>query len=583
MKNSAWLKKILYRPIRYYLDLKIVWKLLISFGLIWAIVLLVVAVSQNGIQKLNGTLESLIHSELEPLVYLNDIRSNVTELEIETKNAMLQKDRTSLLYIGNALLPNTISKNIDYSFTQLLKIAAPGKEATNLGEIRNYWKLYEKIYLRVLQNPDSYLEPAVQTEISRLRYFLIGGIDRMNENYYRQRAVLAQVEANRIYLRQQYTTFSLLAVAFILVIGISVLTAWMIITPLRRMSAASRKIAAGELKVILPEDRRDEFGEVCRCFNMMSNELALLAEQIKRVADQVSLSSHRLQDGANITTGAAQQLLDTMAEVAAGAETQEQQVAAIREVIQTATQFSQMVDDITGKAAGLAEDTVDKAVKGEEAAVVVGGQIQRIQRFMAQSEHTMERLQSLSTEIENMVDTVQNIAEQTALLSLNASIEAARAGEFGRGFGVVAKSIGKLSEQTKATAETTQDLVERIQQLFGDLDQMIQDETQMIHDSEQATAVLNEVFQSISNATGRVNRSLGEVTGNTRQLVQKYQDILQAVSRITEIALHHKEGTEQASSAAGEHFSCSQEIISTSNELARWGDQLLQTVNRFRI
>lgn len=583
MKENSWIGKILSQPVRYYLDLKIIWKLMIGFGLIGAVVLLIVAVGQYSIQTLYRTLESVIRSELEPLVYMNDIRSSITELEIETKNAMLQKDDASLKYIRDALLPDIISKTIDYSFTQLLKTAIPGREATNLQEIRDSWELYEKLYQRILQNPDSYQEPAVKAELNRLRYFLVGGIDRMNENYYRQRAVLAQAEAGRIYTRQQYTIICLLAAAFILVLGISVLTAWMIITPLRQMSDASRKIAAGELRVRLPENRQDEFGEVCRCFNRMTDELALLVEQIKWAVDQVYASSHKLQDGADITNGAAQQLLDTMTEVAAGAETQKQQVTAIREMIQTATQFSQMVNEITGRAAGLAEDTVAKAVRGEEAAVVVEEQIQRIQRFMSQSEHTMEQLQSLSAEIEDMVNTVQNIAEQTTLLSLNASIEAARAGEFGRGFGVVAKSIGKLSEQTKVAAEATQDLVDRIQRLFGDLNRMIRDETQMIHESEQAATVLNEVFQSISNAASGVNASLGEVTDNTRQLVRKYHDILQAVNHIMEIALHHKEGTEQASSAAEEHFSCSQQIISTSNELAHWGGQLLQTVNKFRL
>jgi methyl-accepting chemotaxis protein len=91
------------------------------------------------------------------------------------------------------------------------------------------------------------------------------------------------------------------------------------VTPLRKMAMASRQIAGGDLKVSLPANRRDEFGEVSSCFNQMATELTLLVEKVKHAVDRVNESSQKLLEETGVSSAVTQQLMDAISQVAKGA------------------------------------------------------------------------------------------------------------------------------------------------------------------------------------------------------------------------------------------------------------------------
>lgn len=279
-----------------------------------------------------------------------------------------------------------------------------------------------------------------------------------------------------------------MSAAILFTLMISCLTTWTMVTPLRKMAMASRQIVGGDLKVSLPANRRDEFGEVSSCFNLMATELTLLVEKVKHAADRVNESSQKLLEETGVSSAVTQQLMDAVSQVAKGATIQQQKVSSVRENVKTITKFSKHVNEITSQVSHLAKDTVTKALHGEKTVGQVVHKIQMIRNLMNESDSIMKRLQSLSGDIEKMTLIIEDIAEQTDLLSLNAAIEAARAGKYGKGFGV-----------------------------------------------------------------------------------------------ITHIADQHKKGTVQASAAAGEHFSYTQEIMNVSQTLALWGKNLRQAVDKFKI
>lgn len=575
------IKTLFQKLIQIYFNMKVLWKLMINFGLILFMVFLIAGISRIGIQQFHHKLISVIHEELEPLVYLHDIRSCVSDMEITVKDAILQKDTVALQYINNEYLPNTVRKTVEYSFKKLLENTPDDKMKRNLREIRQYWfqyyELYQQLFREHLLGEQLQSQPSEFTQkANQLRYFLIGGIDRLIENYYRQQAVLAKTEAANIYQNQQFSTWILLSAAILFTLLISIFTTWMMVTPLRKMAVASRQIAGGDLKINLPENRRDEFGEVSSCFNMMAAELTLLVEKVKYAADRVNENSQKLLEGTGVSSAATQQLRDIIAQVAKGATIQQQKVSSVREIVKTISEFSRHVNEITRQVSDLAEDTVDKALHGEKTIDQVVHKIQVIREFMNQSDGIMKRLQSLSGDIGKMTLVIEDIAEQTNLLSLNAAIEAARAGKLGKGFGVVADSIGQLAEQTRG-------LVSQIQTMFVNLVNMIKSENIIIQESEQATQGLESIFDNIIVAAKQVDSSINEVSKQVFQLAHEHGIMLNAMGEITNIADQHKKGTIQASAATGEHFSCTQEIIDASHQLAHWGKNLRQAVDKFKI
>jgi methyl-accepting chemotaxis protein len=241
------------------------------------------------------------------------------------------------------------------------------------------------------------------------------------------------------------------------------------------------------------------------------------------------------------------------------------------------------VHEVTHRVEELSSDSVSKALVGEVVANQAAEKMKSVQQFMVVSNEMMINLQTLSSEVGGMVLVVKEIGEQINLLSLNAAIEAARAGESGKGFSVVAESIGELAERTKKATSQVQNLVGRIQQTFVKLSEMIETENKAMTEGEHAVATLHALFESIILSAKRVNEELGEVTKSTMKLTEDHSEVLVAVGQIADIALQHKTGTEQASNAAEEHYSFTQEIISSSQILAHWGDNLYQAVNKFKI
>ncbi|HBE78693.1 MAG TPA: hypothetical protein DDW65_13095 [Firmicutes bacterium] len=592
-----------------YLDLKIIWKLVIGFGLVLVAALFIVWVNQSHINQMNENFSSIIDDELVPLAYLADIRSSIGELEVSTKDALLNKDQAALSYVRNQYFPKTVRVTVDYSFKQLLdNISQAKKQAqksrwflgfkkytnnsdqrmatepeTVLKELYDYWLKYSDTYQTMLENPSLAGDPAFMKEEKRLRYFLVGGIDRFIETYYRQQAIVAKTEAQEALKQQQIYTGLLLAIALILAVMICVITAWQIVTPLAKMASTARKIATGELNVTLEENRRDELGDVAHCFNLMIQELIALIEKIKVAADNVHENSQKLLDGTSNANAATHQLVETLSQVAEGAGTQQQKVTSIHDAIQGMAGFSQVVYEVTHRVAELSSDSVEKAIQGEEVALAAVAKMKSVQKFMIISNEMMLELQTLSGEVGGIVSTVKDIGEQINLLSLNAAIEAARAGDAGRGFSVVARAIGQLAERTKIATIQIQDLVNKIQQSYSKLSEMIGTENTAIVEGEQAVADLNQLFESIIVSAKRVNQELGEVSQSTMKLSEEQGELLKTAGQITDIALQHKTGTEQVSNVAEEHYSFTQEIIGASEVLAYWGDNLLQAVNKFEI
>lgn len=575
--------KLLRQLLQFYLDLKIIWKLSLGFGLILLAVFGMVLVGNVSVAESKKTLNQVIQGQLEPLVYLNDIRSYIAELEVGVRDALLQQDDVGWNYIRNQFLPLTVLKTVDYSFEQLVNTAGNPQERKQLLELQNHWRQYYRHYQTLLKDKRLYQEKTFHQETNQLRYFLVGGIDRLVEEYYRQQAILTKTRADETAQKLENITRMIIILTVVLAFGVGFLTTWAIVNPLTRMAQVARKIAAGELSSELVVKRRDEFGVVMECFNTMVAELGFLVDQIKAAAEKVHENSKKLLDDSLSVTTVTQQLMNTMTQVSAGAELQQQKVSSVHQVIGNITEFSQLVNQVTAQVEQLSELSVTKALQGETAAGEVSHRISRVQNFMADSAKSVEQLQQLSAEVTNMFLMVQDIAEQSNLLSLNAAIEAARAGASGRGFGVVAAAIGQMADKTRETAGQAQELVAKIQEMFISLSQMMKTENAVMAEGEKAVASLGEVFASIIETAQQVNSQLGMVTKQTSDLSREHHEVLKAVEQIAAIADEHKSGTEHAAAAATEHFGSTQEIIGCSQILAHWGDNLRLAVDKFKL
>lgn len=270
-----------------------------------------------------------------------------------------------------------------------------------------------------------------------------------------------------------------------------------------------------------------EFGPLLESVRRMNNDLSDTMRQINEVSEQVALGSSQMAENAqNLAEGATDQ---------AG----------------SVEELNAVIEDVAGAA-------VDSANETREAYRQIDASSQKAKDGaleMQKLTEAMERIDTTSKEIGNIIAAIEDIASQTNLLSLNASIEAARAGEAGRGFAVVADQIGKLAADSAQSAVNTRELIEKT--------------LQEIETGNDITVKTSHTFNDVISA-------MEEFALMAKNVSDKSMDQSNSLNQV-------KEGIEQISGVVQSNSASAEETSATSEELAAQSDNLKNLVSRFRL
>ncbi|CCH49495.1 methyl-accepting chemotaxis protein [Pseudodesulfovibrio piezophilus] len=384
------------------------------------------------------------------------------------------------------------------------------------------------------------------------------------------------------------------AVLFLLLLlPMSLVISRNIINPILKTKIAAQKIASGDLDVMLVAENRDEIGELQQALSVMAESLranidemtrkeqetARKAEEAQRASEEACSANdtaeaktaelleaaEQLDRVVDSVTAASEHLMLQIEQSSVGAEEQ------AKRVDETATAMEEMNATVLGVAhnAASAAEAVDKTqTMAEQGADVVNRAVVGIEEIAGQSKTLMDDMSQLGTQAEGIgqiLNVINDIADQTNLLALNAAIEAARAGEAGRGFAVVADEVRKLAEKTMAATSDVANAIKSIQDgTRKNIDNTIKSVDTISQVTELATASgesLREIVSLVSDATMQVqsiaaaaeqqsaaseeiSRSIvdiNEISGETskamtssRQVVSDLTDQIRTLSALTE-------------------------------------------------
>lgn len=372
--------------------------------------------------------------------------------------------------------------------------------------------------------------------------------------------------------------------AIVLAVGIGWIIAKMIANPLAELVERVRAVAQGNLAVEKLEiTANDEIGQLAAEFNIMTETLRGLVQNVSQTAEQVAASAEELTAGAEQSAQVIIQVAATIGEIAQGAV---QQVHTVDETVAVVAGMSAGIEQIAVSADAMSEaaaKTSSAANNGDGAVAAAMQQMEYIESAVASSAEVVAKLGERSQEIGQIVDTISGIAGQTNLLALNAAIEAARAGEQGRGFSVVAEEVRKLAEQSHASAEQIALLISEIQ---TDTERAVQVMQEGEHEVKTGAAVVNHAgaaFKEIAQLIDEVSSQVQSTAAAIQEMAASSRQIVIAVQDIDQISKESAGQTQSVSAATEEQSASMEEIAASSHALAKMAEKLQQAVRKFQV
>lgn len=318
-------------------------------------------------------------------------------------------------------------------------------------------------------------------------------------------------------------------------IGLAAMFSWLltrcITRPLISLSQNARLIAEGDLRIEISSDSRDEIGQLAESFKLMVNSLKELISTLADSSSQVSESSGVMMSSA-----------DSMANVAENAVAQTTTVAVATE------EMSATSGDIAQNCQMAAEGALRANEAAHHGAMVVESTIavmQRIAERVQASAKTVEELGRQSDQIGSIIGTIEDIADQTNLLALNAAIEAARAGEQGRGFAVVADEVRALAERT---TKATREISGMIKSIQNDTRSAVVAMEEGVAEVEQGTHEATrsgEALRSIRNEIDSVNMQVQQIATAAEEQTATTSEISCNIHQITDVVKDTSENARQ--------------------------------------
>lgn len=446
----------------------------------------------------------------------------------------------------------------------------------------------ERIVEKVLQNGEEYFSSAVSLDgVMNYGYFMpvyqngsddeiIGmvfvGTDKENKD-----AVVNGII---------FGIGAAVCVAMILCIGVGLKLATSISHNIKKSISIMGKVAEGDLTVWVDDKmlkRKDEIGDLSRVTVKLKDTLKGILKGISQNSESLLEASRALGNAADTTNGTMNEVQNAVSQVVANSTEQSKNSESTSENMRIMgehiTETSTEVETLNQNAASMqksSKKTADTLAQlchiNEEVERIIG-------EVKEQTDRTNVSIQKINTAMEF----ITSIAEETNLLSLNASIEAARAGESGRGFAVVADQIKKLAEQSNQSGheieETTKALMEDSAREMEIMQRMQEIITEQSGSMQETRANVSEVLKEIEASM----QSILQIRESTGRLAESRGEVMEAVEQLSQIAHDNVDSTQQTYTETQEVLDTFKQVYDSAGQLKKIADELAESMQYFKI
>jgi methyl-accepting chemotaxis protein WspA len=526
-------------------------RILASFAVIIAIMLLMVVVSYSRLLKIEASEESVRDDAVPGVYYSSMIRGAWVDSYLQTQELLGLKEGQGIS-AEDAAEYKAFEARLQEQMTNYRATVTTEEDRVEFAAFEKDHDDYMKIQAAVLDLHQRNLEAdATKLFNEQLTPAWAAGRAKLNDIIRENKAVADQataaIDAAVVAAKVSMGLSLLVAVLAAAFCGLLLMRA--IMAPMNRIVQILEIMRTGDLSGRLNLERKDEFNAVETGFNDMMAELTSLVSQAQRSSVQVTTS---------------------VTEIAA---TSKQQQATATETAATTTEIGATSREIAATSRDLVRTMIEVSTAADQASVAAGSG----QQGLARMEDTMHSvmgaadlvnaklaiLNEKAGNINQVVVTIVKVADQTNLLSLNAAIEAEKAGEYGRGFAVVATEVRRLADQTAVATYDIEQMVREIQSAvsagvmgmdkfseevrrgMSEVTQVGEQLSQIIH-QVQALAprvlMVNEGMQAQATGAEQINHALVQLGDASSQTVESLRQASFAIDELSQVAVGLRSG-----------------------------------------
>lgn len=366
----------------------------------------------------------------------------------------------------------------------------------------------------------------------------------------------ASVKAEAI--RQDSQLFALVGAAFAVVLGILAggLISKTLSRPITRISRRITEIGrSNDLTLRVTVDSQDELGDMAEAVNQMMDSFGESFRKIDSSAQALDAAAGGIAVSAEQSAGSVQRLQRESDEVAAAVNQLNASAASIEAKTAHATTFT--------------NDAKSAMSQGHKVVVETVGSIEQLAGYVNEANSVVSALKSDAENIGQVVDVINQIAEQTNLLALNAAIEAARAGEHGRGFAVVADEVRSLAVKTQTSTEAIKTMIDTVQNGADKAAQSMEQSQAKAKSGSELASLTAVELDRVRDAVEEITRLSNDIAASARE-----QSVASEQAQLR---------TGQIVRANGDSAQAAQANMQASQKLSSLATELKQSIGRFTL
>jgi len=386
----------------------------------------------------------------------------------------------------------------------------------------------------------------------------------------------------------------IIVVAFLIVILLSIYLTRIIARPIRMISKIANRISLGDLSQKINLNQKDEIGKLAESFKTMQKSMQEKAVQAKEISqgnlkininplsDEDSMGTafkimverlrsqiNEITEGVNVLSSSTSEIMASVTQMASSAA---ETATSVSETTTTVEEVKQTAEVSNHKAKEISESAIKTTEISREGTRAINNTIEGMNKVKLQMESIANMVVSLSEQsqaVGEITATVNDLAEQSNLLAVNAAIESAKAGEQGKGFTVVAQEIKNLAERSKEATAQVGSILKDIQKSVSSAVMATEEGGKAVEEGLKLTSISGETIRTLSESVDEAANVMIQVAASSQQQLEGMDQMVSAMENIKEASIQSAASTQQSADSV--------------NELKKLGDKLQELMNQYEV